>query len=118
MGYSVSAIDPATDDVREFDEPHFLFGSHIEIGGSTTAKMLITYNYHDYYVGVWGHSLSEFNGKQVSEVLEALELGVEKLGVDKSGNYWESTPGNAGAAIRDLSAILRMCEPTDVVEVS
>jgi hypothetical protein len=57
------------------------------------------------------------NKKKASKTIERLEEAVKELGTEKSNNYWESTPGNAGYA---LSILLKWAKqyPDAIFEVS
>jgi hypothetical protein len=85
-------------------------GGTYVIGGLARAELNVTYNYGQYFRDAWpepiigGGALGQMlHGKRASNTLTQLEQAVEALGTDTSDDYWEATPGNAGAAL----AILR-----------
>lgn len=87
--------------------------------GTGDAILYITYNYSVFYCEALNSDagLRLLDGARAAIVTEALRSAVEKLGVERSGDYLESTPGNAGYA---LSILLKWAEehPDGVFEVS
>lgn len=96
---------------------HGLRGGTYQVGGSNEAWLNITYNYGARYREIWGHSLDGLNGQTVAEASPKLVDAIRRLGRERGDDYWEATPGNAGAALFDLLALCAVCEPTDVLEV-
>lgn len=68
-------------------------GGTYAIGGIGSAEVNVTYNYARYF------DFRALNGKTGVETLPELSKAVEKLGTDRHPDYWEPTPGNAGAAV-------------------
>lgn len=118
MSYDVNIQDPATGDTRQLDSIHDLRGGTYEMGGSSTAWLNITYNYGKHYAEAFGFRFRELHGKTVEEVKPLLAQAIRKLGTDRSDDYWEATPGNAGGALQDLMRLCEMCEPTDTIYIS
>ena len=81
--------------------PSHLEGGILAIGGNPYAEMSVTYNYGMYYFkllhtkGLRG--LSGLTGRQS---IPNLEHAVEILGTERDKDYWASTPGNAGYALK------------------
>jgi len=81
--------------------PSHLEGGILAIGGNPYAEMSVTYNYGMYYFkflhtsGLCG--LSGLTGRQS---IPMFEFAISHLGTDRDDNYWASTPGNAGYALK------------------
>ena len=94
------------------------FGSTYAVGGSTDARMSVTYNYSNQYgqSGVqtpepWtdhgGEVRTDFSpwwlhGRTGRETAPVLMQVVQALGTERGPDYWTSTPGNAGHAMAVL----------------
>ena len=68
-------------------------GGTYAIGGVSEAMVDVTYNYARHF------DFRALNEKQAKETLPALEAAVDELGTERHPDYWEPTPGNAGAAV-------------------
>jgi hypothetical protein len=68
-------------------------GGTYALGGVERAEVNVTYNYAKHF------PFRTLNGKQARETLPALEAAINELGTERSNDYWEPTPGNAGAAV-------------------
>jgi hypothetical protein len=68
-------------------------GGTYAIGGVDCAEVNVTYNYARHF------DFRALNQKQAKETLPILEVAVHELGTERSDDYWEPTPGNAGAAV-------------------
>ena len=88
---------PAT--VKTFAE-----GGTYVLGGSNHAELNITWNYaHFYYEHLnKEEGLRWLYGKTGLTTSVVLAYAVDKLGTDRDGDYWASTPGNAGYALSIL----------------
>jgi hypothetical protein len=73
-------------------EPHAEGGTYA-VGGTSEATVNVTYNYSKHF---WFRDL---HGKTGGETAKQLREAVQKLGTERSADYWEPTPGNAGAAV-------------------
>jgi hypothetical protein len=71
----------------------FTEGGTFAIGGESTATVNVTYNYARHF------PFRALHGRTGAETLPELEQAVEQLGTERSNDYWEPTPGNAGAAV-------------------
>jgi len=103
MSYWVSLVNKEEEivEVESFEE-----GGTYCLGGSTGADLNITYNYSKQYAR-FGFSLWDLEGKRAKHTVATLEKLVASLGIEKSRDYWEATPGNAGYA---LSILLRWAQ--------
>jgi len=72
--------------------------------GSRAAEMSVTGNYHGHIVRAtgWGDGLRDMHGRTARETILVLERAVAELGTEQTVDYWEATPGNAGAALEVL----------------
>lgn len=73
-------------------------GGTYAIGGTTDAELNVTYNYAPHF------GFRSLDGRTGEETIPELEVAVQKLGTERSGDYWESTAGNTGHAIAILLA--------------
>lgn len=102
MGYDISLVDEKTRE--EVKVKNHKEGGIIVIGGSKLADISVTYNYSKYYY----EHLDEDKGirwiynKKYDEIRDRLEGTISILGTNRSNNYWESTPGNAGHIVAIL----------------
>ncbi len=93
------------------------YGSNYAIGGTTEASTSVTFNYSNQYRGSgvtvdpWtdhhNKTRTDFSpwwlhGRTGRETAPVLMQVVQALGTERSGDYWESTPGNAGYAMSVL----------------
>jgi len=63
---------------------------------STDAELNVTFNYSSFFP--W----RSLDGKTGEEAKPELKEAVTRLGVERSNDYWKSTPGNAGYALNTL----------------
>ena len=79
-------------------------GGTYVMDGSAEADLNVTYNYGGEFRKAWdGVGIEEaLDGKRASDVIYALRHGVKVLGTERSEDYWETTPGNAGHALSIL----------------
>lgn len=98
------------DDGKSVAVSHHIEGGTRAIGGITEAELNITYNYAPRFAeaGVamrkqdWTDGLFVLDGSLARDAVPFLSNAVEKLGVARSDDYWESTAGNAGYALSIL----------------
>jgi hypothetical protein len=96
----------------------FQDGGTQPMGGTDEAEINVTYNYGREFHQVLGADFREaLSGKRASDVLALLEAGAAQLGTERSADYWEPTPGNAGAVLARLAAWARQ-HPDAVFRVS
>jgi hypothetical protein len=88
-------------------------GSTYLVGGSTEADIAITYNYSKTYRRAYEALELEYKGmcgmfenRVAGDCIPEFTAVVAYLGTEKSQNYWDDTPGNAGHA---LSVVLGWC---------
>lgn len=92
-------------------------GSNVVVGGNPEASMTVTFNYSPRYFGSgvqtpepWEHhgELREdfspwwLHGRSGRETAPVLFAVVQALGTERSDNYWEATPGNAGFVVAEM----------------
>jgi len=103
MSYDIQLVHPQTRETIKFDAPHQLRGGTFAAGGSYEAWLNVTYNYSEHFYRVFGDDgIRTIYGMTGAESLPVLRAAIGKLGDDKTDNYWDSTEGNAKAALRDL----------------
>ena len=106
MSYSVTITK---DDETE---PVEIMQHYPEQGGGiptfiSTACIGITYNYSEFYEDVFGkHGLRIFDGMPVALARGVLNKGIAQLGRMKTGNYFDKTAGNAGAALDEIKLLI------------
>ena len=77
-------------------------GGTYAIGGTDEASLNVTYNYSKHIYQYVEGGLYSLNGKKALDTIEDLKRAVEGLGTERSNDYWEATPGNAGYALSIL----------------
>jgi len=82
-------------------ESHSEGGTYV-YGGIDRAELNITYNHSAHLEEGLGYHFDKLSGKRAKDTIPALEKAVERLGTERTENYWESTPGNAGYALSIL----------------
>ena len=103
MSYDISLLEPGTDDVIEFDEPHQIRGGTHEIGGTTQAWLNVTYNYAKHFVKMGDEGIRTIYGMTGEESIPILEKAISGLKDDAVPiNYWKPTEGNAKEALKGL----------------
>lgn len=84
-----------------------VFGSTAQVpphGGaeSRMAEVIVPPHYHTYF------PFAALDGRLAKNTVQALTAAVERLGTTPSTDYWERTPGNAGALCAKLVAWARI----------
>ncbi len=99
MSFDIDLIDPKTKELAIVDS-HCEGGTYCE-SGTPSASLNITYNYSEHFREALDKEkgLRWLYGKTGKQAVDRLTQAVIKLGVDRSENYWDSTPGNAGYAL-------------------
>lgn len=84
-------------------ERHQEGGTYV-LGGTTAAKLNITYNYSWFFYRFLDEEdgIRWLYGKQAKDTVERLESAIKELGAVKYSDYWAPTPGNAGYALSIL----------------
>ena len=97
--------------VVELPEPHHL-------AGGAEAALNITYNYGGHFRRVFGgRGLWDLAGLRANQLIALLDTAIEELGTDRAPDYWQPTPGNAGAALSDLRELAKRSPPSSVLAV-
>lgn len=110
MSYDIYLHDPKTGSVIEFDSPHDRRGGTYAAGGTCEAWLNITYNYGAFY---YEHidaekGIRKLYGMTGEQAIPILEKAIADIGdAERSGDYWDSNPGNARAALIDLLALAK-----------
>jgi len=108
MSYDIHLVDPVTKHVLAIPEGHNLRGGIFASGGTTEAWLNITYNYSWFFKKTLGEKgIRVLYGKTGAECIPLLESAIAELGTTRASDYWEVTPGNAGAALADLLELCR-----------
>jgi hypothetical protein len=78
-------------------------GGTYAVGGITESSLNITYNYSPHFYAMLGpKGLSELQDRTGADTDAVLTQAVVRLGTERSRDYWEPTPGNAGHALNIL----------------
>lgn len=95
---------------KEVEVPNHTEGSTYPLGGRTTARLSVTYNYSPFYETVFPESerLYWLQDKTAAETIPILEAAVTALGVVRDPDYWTSIAGNAGYALNILLGWARL----------
>lgn len=116
MSYDIRLLDDHGSVIR-LPERHDLRGGRYLVGGTDEAYLNVTYNYVDHFRRVLGEKgIRWLHGRRASATVTKLQEAVIVLGVDRKGDYWESTPGHAGAALADLLRLAGLA-PAGIWEV-
>jgi hypothetical protein len=107
MSYDIDLVK----DGKVCEIPNHTEGGIFALGGSTKASLNVTYNYACFYYWFLDKNLGLkwLFGKQAKDTIERLEKAVYIL-TEEAGfgsniyekDYWASTPGNAGHALKVL----------------
>lgn len=109
MSYDIH-LEDENGKVIEFAEKHDIRGGTYALGGTTRAELNITYNYACYFYEKIDaeHGIRALYGMKARVAAPMLLSAIQQLGIARSSDYWESTPGNAGAALYDLLTLCLM----------
>ena len=113
MSYDIHLDDPVTGETCDVGFKHEMTGGTYCVGGTREAWLNITYNYGKHYYRVVGEitgdednrGIRHIYGMSGAESMPFLEKMIERLGNEKSDDYWEPTEGNAKAALYKLHAL-------------
>ena len=86
-------------------------GGAYKVGGTSQAELNVTYNYSAHF------DFKQLDGKTASDMVPIMEQAVRDLGTERSPDYWQPTPGNAGYAVSILLAWAKQ-NPAAYFEVS
>jgi len=126
MGYDIELQNPVTREVLLLDDPHHMCGGIYAVGGTTEARLNVTYNYGKHFRKSFEDedtNLTEFDkmfgggntgirklyGMSAVESIPILERAISKLGNDVDSDYWKPTEGNAKQALIQLLTLAKMC---------
>ncbi len=128
MSYDIYLNDPVTGDPLELSEPHFMRGGTYTVGGTTKARLNVTYNYAPHFYRVFEELPTPHpkapaglhqQGEPVggirtiyrltgAESIPILNRAIARLKDDVTDNYWEATEGNTKQALMQLRALATM----------
>lgn len=128
MSYDIELVDPVTRKTLQLDAPHHMRGGTYAIGGTTEARLNVTYNYFPQFARVfadshelraqapdWMHAdrmpvrgIRTIYGLTGAESLPVLDAAIAQLGNDVHENYWQATDGNAKRALVQLRTLAAM----------
>lgn len=109
MSYDIRLTDKNGDTIV-MDKPHHYLMGNMPIGGEIEASMNITYNYSEFFYKVIDEEkgIRWLYGKKAKDTIGRLESAIDKLGDDKTDNYWDATEGNAKLSIKALFELATM----------
>lgn len=109
MSYDIYLTDPKTKEVIELPA-HDLKGGTCTAQSCTEAWLNITYNYSKYYyINIDAdNGIRWLYGQIASDTFDRLEEAIKILGTKSTSNYWDTNPGNAGAALNNLLTLGKM----------
>ena len=102
MSYDIDLISEETGEIVEI--PIHEEGGTYVLGGTDLATLSVTYNYGEFYYETLNskEGIRCLDGMRARDATEFLSSAIEILGTERSEDYWEATPGNAGAALATL----------------
>lgn len=123
MSYDIELKDPVSGEIIQFDFPHQMRGGNYVVGGTTEARMNITYNYSKWYYKAFGDkgicTIYEMTGTDSIPVLEnaitflknlqedLTEEEIEEYKNHSERGYWMPARENA---IKPLYQLLTMAK--------
>jgi len=128
MSYNICLVDPVTGEPLELDEPHHMRGGTYVVGGTTLARLNVTYNYCQRFNRVFDvldaphpkapawlleegaavRGVLTIYGLTGAESLPVLDRAIGLLADDVDPDYWQPTDGNAKRALLQLRALAAM----------
>lgn len=109
MSYDIRMINPNTEEVLEFEEPHHIKGGTYAVGGITEAWLNITWNYTPHFYRTIGEKgIRTLYGMTGREAVQILESAISQLGDDVDNDYWKPTEGNAKRALEGLLTFAKL----------
>lgn len=109
MSYDISLCDPVTGETIELEKPHHMRGGTFAVGGTTEARLNVTYNYSQHYVRTIGErGIQSIYGMTGAQSIPILRDAAALLTNDVTKNYWTPTEGNAQRALLQLVALAEM----------
>ena len=112
MSYDISIVDRSTEEQMYAPRKHHVTGGTYCVGGTDELWLNITYNYWDKFEKAFSSHGSDgihcIEGQLVRDTIPWIEEAISKLKRDRTDDYWESTEGNARAALENLLEIAKM----------
>jgi hypothetical protein len=101
MSYDIDLVDEEGKICKV--KRHAEGGTYV-VGGTEEAHLNVTYNYSDHFYETLDEEegIRWLYGKSGRECTTRLEAAVKALSTERSNDYWEKTPGNAGYALSTL----------------
>ena len=103
MSYDIR-IRRKTGEPVEFRQPHNIIGGTYVIGGTTEARLNITYNYWRIFHRLFGEDdIRTIYGMNIKDARNILVKAIARLGdAEQDEDYWKACDGNAKQALLDL----------------
>ena len=103
MSYGIRIVSKDGTEVI-LPKKHDIVGSTYAIGGTTEARLSVTYNYVDIFRRVFGErGIYILHGMAVREAQSVLDRAIAALGeAQPDDDYWKPTDGNAREALVGL----------------
>lgn len=108
MSYDISLCDK---EGNMLPAPPHEEGGTYAVGGTGRAELNVTYNYSRHF------NFRGLDGRVASETMPEMKAAIKKLGTKRDADYWASTPGNAGRAIKLLLSFAKL-HPQGVWQVT
>lgn len=128
MSYDIELVDAITGEPLELDAPHHMRGGTYAVGGTTRARLNVTYNYHPQFSRAFDAlpaprpkapewlrndgapvcGVRTIYGLTGAESLPILDKAIASLGDDVGADYWKPTDGNAKRALMQMRALAMM----------
>lgn len=103
MGYDIYIVDKAGNKLHS-PVKHNIRGSTCCVGGTTDLWLAVTYNYSKQFIKAFEQpdGIGCLNGKPSMTAITMIHDAMNRLGDDVTDRYWDSTEGNAKAALANL----------------
>lgn len=128
MSYDIELVDQVTGETLELDDPHHMRGGTYAVGGTTRARLNITFNYAEQFRRVfvelpWPRAkapawlrdrggpvngIRTIYGLTGAESLPVLDRAIDMLADNVDDDYWTATDGNVKRALVQLRALAAM----------
>lgn len=120
MSYSVSIVDPVTEEVLHTRDnfTHYIKGGTYSLEGTSELWISITYNYAKIFSEAFKNKdgIKSINNKNVSDAIPILNKAISSLKDDIDNDYWKATEGNAKKALKGLLALCEM-RPDGMIKI-
>lgn len=113
MSYDIRLVDPVSGETLKLDAPHHMRGGTYAVGGTTEARINVTYNYATHFAKAFAFlpgdgGIRKIYGMTGADSIQVLERAAATLGDDVDDDYWKATDGNAKHALLQLLALAKM----------